>query len=100
MASKKITICFAPNFIKWETEKLKKEDKYWKISYLWVINKLGKIDDSWEDIYAVGVYKSEFGWYVRGKEDIKKVFENLKEWDWEIQIVDWDTAQILEKIKE
>ena len=95
----KLYMCFAPRFIEWELSKLKKKDKYWKINYISVIHNMWKADDSWEDIYAVWVYKSEIGWYIRSKEDIKKVFNALKKFDWDIQIVDWDTAQILKDIK-
>lgn len=95
----KLYMCFAPRFIDWELSKLKKKDKYWKVNYIAIIHNMWRVDDSGEDIYAVWVYKSEIGWYIRWKEDIKQVFENLKQWDWDIQIADWNTTQILEEIK-
>ena len=96
--TKHFYMCWAPRAVGWELGKLKKKDKYWKIWYLWIINNLWKIDDSWEDIYALWFYKSEFGMYVRGKEDIKEVFDKIKEFDSEIQIVDWNNAEVLKEI--
>lgn len=97
--TKSYVVTFSPRFVTRNINKLKKKDKLWPINYLVAVWNKGIIDDSWENIYQVAVFKEEWWATIRWKEWIQEVFDFIKEKE-NFQIIDWHTAQILEEIKE